>query len=105
MAKDVITSVGVCMANSQMLRDLLRYYQVPIYLESTVKQINDDSVVVSTKDGEITLAADNVIVSVGYNSNPLVAENEKEHIHVGDASKVGNLKSVIWKAYDLAYKL
>lgn len=106
MAKDVITSVGVCMANSQMLRDLLRYYQVPIYLESTVKQINDDSVVVSTKDGEITLAADNVIVSVGYNSNPLVAENEKEHIHVvGDASKVGNLKSVIWKAYELAYKL
>ena len=89
-----------------MLRDLLRYYQVPIYLESTVKQINDDSVVVSTKDGEITLAADNVIVSVGYNSNPLVAENEKEHIHVvGDASKVGNLKSVIWKAYELAYKL
>ena len=26
MAKDVITAPGICMANSQMLRDLLRYY-------------------------------------------------------------------------------
>ena len=106
MAKDVITAPGICMANSQMLRDLLRYYKVDVYLESTVKEIGDNYIVISTKDGDVKVDVDNVILSVGYNSTPLVAEDEKNHIHVvGDALKVGNLKNVIWKAYELAFKL
>lgn len=106
MAKDVITAPGICMANSQMLRDLLRYYKVDVYLESTVKEIGDNYIVIGTKDGDVKVDVDNVILSVGYNSTPLVAEDEKNHIHVvGDALKVGNLKNVIWKAYELAFKL
>lgn len=106
MAKDVITAPGICMANSQMLRDLLRYYKVDVYLESTVKEIGDNYIVIGTKDGDVKIDVDDVILSVGYNSTPLVAEDEKNHIHVvGDALKVGNLKNVIWKAYELAFKL
>ena len=106
MAKDVITAPGICMANSQMLRDLLRYYKVDVYLESVVKEIGDNYIVIGTKDGDFKVDVDNVILSVGYNSTPLVAEDEKNHIHVvGDALKVGNLKNVIWKAYELAFKL
>lgn len=106
MACDVITSKGICMANSQCLRDLLRFYKVPVYLESTVKEVGKDYVIVNTKDGEKRIKVDTVITSVGYNPNPLVNEDKEKHIHViGDASKVGNLKSVIWGAYDLAYKL
>ena len=106
MAKDVITAPGICMANSQMLRDLLRYYKVDVYLESVVKEIGDNYIVIGTKDGDVKVDVDNVILSVGYNSTPLVAEDEKNHIHVvGDALKVGNLKNVIWKAYELAFKL
>lgn len=106
MACDVITSKGICMANSQCLRDLLRFYKVPVYLESTVKEVGKDYVIVNTKDGEKRIKVDTVITSVGYNPNPLVNEDKEKHIHViGDASKVGNLKSVIWAAYDLAYKL
>ena len=106
MACDVITSKGICMANSQCLRDLLRFYKVPVYLESTVKEVGKDYVIVNTKDGEKRINVDTVITSVGYNPNPLVNEDKEKHIHViGDASKVGNLKSVIWAAYDLAYKL
>ena len=106
MACDVITSKGICMANSQCLRDLLRFYKVPVYLESTVKEVGKDYVIVNTKDGERRIKVDTVITSVGYNPNPLVNEDKEKHIHViGDASKVGNLKSVIWGAYDLAYKL
>ena len=105
MACDVITSKGICMANSQCLRDLLRFYKVPVYLESTVKEVGKDYVIVNTKDGEKRINVDTVITSVGYNPNPLVNEDKEKHIHViGDASKVGNLKSVIWAAYDLAYK-
>lgn len=106
MACDVITSKGICMANSQCLRDLLRFYKVPVYLESTVKEVGKDYVIVNTKNGEKRINVDTVITSVGYNPNPLVNEDKEKHIHViGDASKVGNLKSVIWAAYDLAYKL
>lgn len=106
MACDVITSKGICMANSQCLRDLLRFYKVPVYLESTVKEVGKDYVIVNTKDGEKRIKVNTVITSVGYNPNPLVNEDKEKHIHViGDASKVGNLKSVIWAAYDLAYKL
>lgn len=106
MACDVITSKGICMANSQCLRDLLRFYKVPVYLESTVKEVGKDYVIVNTKDGERRIKVDTVITSVGYNPNPLVNEDKEKHIHViGDASKVGNLKSVIWGVYDLAYKL
>ena len=106
MAKDVITAPGICMANSQMLRDLLRYYKVDVYLESVVKEIGDNYIVIGTKDGDVKIDVDDVILSVGYNSTPLVAEDEKNHIHVvGDALKVGNLKNVIWKAYELAFKL
>lgn len=106
MACDVITSKGICMANSQCLRDLLRFYKVHVYLESTLKEVGKDYVIVNTKDGEKRIKVDTVITSVGYNPNPLVNEDKEKHIHViGDASKVGNLKSVIWAAYDLAYKL
>lgn len=106
MAKDVITASGICMANSQMLRDLLRYYKVPVYLESSVKEIGPDYVVISTADGEQKINVDHTILSVGYNSAPLTQEDKKNHVHVvGDAAKVGNLKSVIWGAYDLAYSL
>ena len=106
MAKDVITAPGICMANSQMLRDLLRYYKVDVYLESVVKEIGDNYIVIGTKDGDVKIDVDDVILSVGYKSTPLVAEDEKNHIHVvGDALKVGNLKNVIWKAYELAFKL
>ena len=51
-----------------------------------------------------TVKADSVILSVGYNPAP-VAEKAK-HVHViGDAAKVGNLRSVIWGAWDVCMKL
>ena len=48
--------------------------------------------------------ADSVILSVGYNPSPLVKKGR--HIHViGDADKVGNLRTVIWGAWDTCMKL
>ena len=49
------------------------------------------------------LKADTVVKSIGYNSSELVS-NKDLHV-IGDAEKVGNLKDVIWTAYDLANKL
>ena len=106
MEKDVITAPGICMANSQMLRDLLRFYKVPVYLESTVKEIGKASLIIETPDGKKEVPIDSIILSVGYTPSPLVAEDKNPNVHViGDALKVGNLKTVIWGAYDLAFKL
>jgi 2-enoate reductase len=50
------------------------------------------------------IAADSVVLSVGYRPAPLVNKGKNVHV-IGDASKVGNLRTVIWQAWDVAMKL
>ena len=45
-----------------------------------------------------------MIVSVGYRPAPVASKAKHVHI-VGDANKVGNLRTVIWQAWDVAMKL
>ena len=45
-----------------------------------------------------------VIVSVGYNPAPLAKASRHVHI-VGDALKVGNLRTVVWRAWEVAEKI
>ena len=43
-------------------------------------------------------------MSVGYNPAPIA--KKASHVHViGDAAAVGNLRTVIWGAWDVAMKL
>ena len=57
------------------------------------------------KDGnKFELPADSVILSTGYKSAPLAPKGKNVHV-VGDASKVGNLRTVIWQAWDVCMKL
>ena len=102
---DLIVADGVCLANSSYLRDFFNANKVPAYLETSVKEIKDGSVVIKDKNGKETeIKADNVIVSVGYISTP--AFEKAKHVHViGDAKQVGNLRTVIWSAWDVAMKL
>ena len=102
---DLIVSKTTCLANTSYLRDFFKTNKVPVYLETKTTEITDTSVSVMTKDGKtITIPTDNVILSVGYKPAP-VAEKAK-HVHViGDAQKVGNLRTVIWGAWDVAMKL
>ena len=104
MTDDLVKLIGVCAANSEMLRDLMRYHKVPTYLESSLKEVREGSVVISTKDGEKELPCDSVILSVGYVPDQSLFREDK-HVHLlGDAEKVGNLKTAIWSAYDMAMK-
>lgn len=103
MLDDLVKVKGVCAANSNMLRDLMRYYKVPVYLESKTKEIKNGSIVLETKDGEIEIPVDSVITSIGYISGSPFDDKAGKHVHIiGDAAKVGNLKTVIWGANDLA---
>ncbi|MBQ2828189.1 MAG: FAD-dependent oxidoreductase [Clostridia bacterium] len=105
MQDDLITTPGVALANTSFLRDCFKANNVPVYLETKTTEIREDGVTVATKDGKtIDIPADNVILSVGYKPAP-VAEKSK-HVHIiGDAFKVGNLRTVIWQAWDIAMKL
>ena len=66
--------------------------------------IGEKEVTVLTGEGkEIKLKADSVITSVGYVPTPI--EGAKKSLTVGDASGVGNLRTVIWRARKVGMKL
>ena len=105
MKDDLIAVSGVCLANSSYLRDFFKTNQVPVYLETSLGEIRDGAVTVTRKDGaRQEIPADSVILSVGYRPAPLAAKGRHVHI-VGDARKVGNLRTVIWRAWDVCMKL
>ena len=105
MQDDLITTPGICLANTSFLRDCFKANNVPVHLETGLKEITDGGVIVKDKDGkEFKIDADSVIMSVGYNPAPLAPK--AKHVHViGDAKAVGNLRTVIWGAWDIAMKL
>ena len=105
MMDDLITTPGIALANTSYLRDCFKTNKLPVYLETRVKEIGESTVTIVDKNGEEkTIPADSVILSVGYTPAP-IAEKAK-HIHViGDAARVGNLRTVIWGAWDVCMKL
>jgi len=99
MKNDLIAQKGVCMANSTYLREFFALHKVPVYLETKVKAIEEKDLIATTKDGkDVTLPCDSVIMSVGYIPTPLAPQAKNVSL-VGDCAGIGNLRSVIWKAY------
>lgn len=102
MLDDVIKVPGVCAANSEMMRQLLKYYDVPVYLEAQAKEIRDDCVVIEKDEQEILIPTDTVIASIGYISGSDLVQESNTHIHIiGDAAEVANVKKAIWDANDI----
>lgn len=105
MQNDLIVAKGVCLANTSFLREMLAYKKVPVYLNTSTTEIKKGSVVCKDKDGKtIEIPADDVIMSVGYVSKPLCEKDKHVHL-VGDCNSVGNLRTVIWRAWDVCMKL
>ena len=105
MLDDLICTPGICLANTSYLRDFFKLHEVPVYLESKVSAIKEGSVTVVDKEGKtMEIPADNVILSVGYHPAPIAKKGRKVHV-IGDANKVGNLRTAIWQAWDVAMKL
>ncbi|MBQ1263552.1 MAG: FAD-dependent oxidoreductase, partial [Oscillospiraceae bacterium] len=104
MQDDLITTPGICLANTSYLRDFFKTNNVPVHLETALCEVNGGNVIVKDKDGKtFEIEGDSVVMSVGYNPAP-IAKGSK-HIHViGDADKVGNLRTVIWGAWDACMK-
>ena len=105
MLDDLVTTPGICLANTSYLRDFFTTNKVPVHLETSLSEILDDGVIVKDKDGKtFKIDADSVIMSVGYNPAPLTKKGRHVHV-IGDANEVGNLRTVIWGAWDACMKL
>jgi len=105
MKNDLIAVRGVCLANSSYLREFFALNKVPVYLNTSLVKVNSDGVTVKDKEGKVfDIKADSVVASVGYKSNPQFEKGKHVH-YVGDCDKVGNLKTAIWQAWDVAMKL
>ena len=105
MKDDLISQKGVCLANSSYLREYFAYKKVPVYLESKLAEVKDGAIVISKVDGsQEEIKCDSVISSVGYIPTPLVEKGKNVHL-VGDCLNIGNLRSVIWRAYEVAMKI
>ena len=107
MTEHLVGAKGICMANSSMLKELLRYHGVPAYLGAVTEAITDEGVVIRTADGQKTVPADSAILSVGYAPDTRFAalkerkKTQKPVYFVGDCDRVGSLKTVIRQAYEL----
>ena len=108
MQDDILKVMGLSAANSNMLREIIRYYNIGVITSGTLSEIGDNGVSVMTDSGDKFIPADSVILSIGYDPyvpfDDEVLSDNKVHV-IGDASKVGNLLTVIEQAYDIGYKL
>ena len=104
MKDDLVAQKGVCLANSSYLREWFAWKKVPVHLKARVEEIGDDFVAFRTPDGKVTrIGCDSVISSVGYEPSPIAGVPKARLI--GDCLGVGNLRSVIWRAYEVAMKV
>ena len=105
MKDDLVSQKGVCLANSSYLREWFALNKVPVYLETTLKEVKDGEIVCTDKDGrDVVIACDTAISSAGYIPAPLAPKGKNVTL-VGDCMNIGNLRSVIWRAYEVAMKL
>lgn len=103
---DVIKDMHVSAPNSTMMRELLRFHKVPLYLETKALEIKEGSIVIENADGRQELEADSFVSAVGFKSDISLLTGKRKHVHViGDASSISNLKGAIWGANELVLKL
>lgn len=105
-ADDLITTPGTCLANSSFLREMLAFKQVPVYLEHTITEIGDGFVMVKPKNGgeAFKIECDSVVNGIGFVPAP-IAPNDKSFKKVGTCDAWGNLRNVVWGAWDVCMKI
>ena len=105
MQDDLITTPGICLANTSFLRDFFNANKVTVHLETKLAEVHDDGVTVIDKNGmKFKISAYSVVLSTGYKPAPLAEKAKNVHL-VGDCSSVGNLRTVIWGAWDVCMKI
>lgn len=127
VAGTILNVEGLNAANYNMLVEAMEYHNVQIYKNACVTKYENGIATVEIKTMNIPNAmgraaavslpgfgkqvkeipADNIIISVGYESNKGLYEKIKgNHVYIiGDAEEPANLMAAIWKAYETAMKI
>ena len=106
-AGDLVAAQATCLANTSFLRDAMEYHKVPVYLHSTVTEITDKGCTVkNVETGETTFVeCDSVVNGIGFVPTPVGGKDNKQVHRVGDCVAIGNLRTVIWRAWDVCMKI
>ena len=106
-AGDLVAAQATCLANTSFLRDAMEYHKVPVYLHSTVTEITDKGCTVkNVETGETTFVeCDSVVNGIGFVPTPVGGKDNKNVYRVGDCVAIGNLRTVIWRAWDVCMKI
>ena len=113
-ANDLVAAQATCLANTSYLRDAMEYHKVPVYLHSTVTEITDKGCTVKTvQTGEsFFVECDNVVNGIGFVPTPVGGRTASRKVkgketifRVGDCVAIGNLRTVIWRAWDVCMKI
>ena len=106
-AGDLVAAQATCLANTSFLRDAMEYHKVPVYLHSTVTEITDKVCTVkNVETGETTFVeCDSVVNGIGFVPTPVGGKDNKKAYRVGDCVAIGNLRTVIWRAWDVCMKI
>ena len=106
-AGDLVAAQATCLANTSYLRDAMEYHKVPVYLHSTVTEITDKGCTVkNVQTGETTFVErDSVVNGIGFVPTPVGGKNNKKAYRVGDCVAIGNLRTVIWRAWAVCMKI
>lgn len=106
-AGDLVAAQATCLANTSFLRDAMEYHKVPVYLHSTVTEITDKGCTVkNVETGETTFVeCDSVVNGIGFVPTPVGGKDNKKAYRVGDCVAIGNLRTVIWRAWDVCMKI
>ena len=106
-ADDLVAAQATCLANTSFLRDALEFHKVPVYLHSTVTEITDKGCTVkNVQTGEtFFVECDSVVNGVGFVPTPVGGKSNKKVHRVGDCVAIGNLRTVIWRAWDVCMKI
>ena len=106
-AGDLVAAQATCLANTSYLRDAMEYHKVPVYLHSTVTEITDKGCTVkNVQTGETTFVeCDSVVNGIDFVPTPVGGKDNKKAYRVGDCVAIGNLRTVIWRAWAVCMKI
>ena len=109
--KDSILGMDVvCAANGIMLKQIIKYYQIPVHTSASIVSFEEGKVIYSVNGEEKCIECDSIIASVGYLPNTdlydSIKEKYGEKVHlIGDCKQVANLLNATWSAAELAYTI
>ena len=102
MQDDILQVPDLCLVNSNMLRDMLKFNNVDVFCSAALKEIGEDCVTISYQGETKLIKADNVIMAAGYNPDPVKIDIPGVEVYqAGDCVSVGNLLTAVWGVSDI----